>query len=163
MLHGHGIYLVRFIAISDELNGLSFRLGVLDELFESSSLHEKFDSILQVDAIVSNVPMALVESIVFCFVDPFPLLRLSLWWLDASFCQIGYSDLGEDFFPGHGQGCILGEATVRSFAFTSYLAFLLFLMEGLFGRFSSRLLLLGFVEAVCIQILFISDLDLCDC
>jgi len=28
MLHGHGNYLVRFVAIGDELNGLSFRLRV---------------------------------------------------------------------------------------------------------------------------------------
>jgi len=85
------------------------------------------------DAIISNVLVGLVEPTIFCFVDPFPLLRRGLWWLDASFRQIGYRDLGEDFLHRHGQGCILGEATVRCFAFTSYFAFLLFLMEGLSG------------------------------
>ena len=162
MLHGHGNYLVRFVAIGDELNGLSFRLGVLDELFEPSYLDEEFDCIFQVDAIVGNVPMALVELTLFCFVDPFPLLQWSLWWLDASFCQIGYSDLGEDFLPRHGQGCILSEAIVGSFAFTSYFAFLLFLMEGIFGGFSSKLLLPGFDEVVRVQLFFISAVDLCD-
>jgi len=75
MLHRHGNYLVRFVVIGDELNGLSFRLGVLDELFEPSTLDEEFDSILQVDPIVSNVPVALVEPTVFGFVDLFPLLQ----------------------------------------------------------------------------------------
>ena len=51
MLHGHGNYLVCFVAIGDELNGLPFRLRVLNELFEPSSLDEEFNSIFQVDAI----------------------------------------------------------------------------------------------------------------
>jgi len=42
----------------------------------------------------------------------------------------------------------------RSIAFASYFAFPLFLMEGIFGGFSSRLLLLGFVEAVRVQLYF---------
>jgi len=75
MFDGHSNYLVRFVAISDELDGLSFRLEVLDELLETSLLDEEFDCIFQVDAIVSNVPVALVEPTIFCFVDPFPLLR----------------------------------------------------------------------------------------
>ena len=99
----------------------------------------------------------------FVLSTPLPLLRWSLWWLDASFCQIGHCDLDENFLPRHGQGCILDEVTVGSFAFTSYLAFPLFLMEGLFGGFISRLFLSGFVEAVRIQLLFICDVDLCDC
>jgi len=150
MFHGHSYYLARFRTIGDELDGFSFRLGVLDEPFESSSLNEEFDSVLQVDAIVNYVPMALMEPTIFFFVDPLPLLRRSLWWLDASFHQIGYCDLGEDFLPGHGQGCVLGEAAAWGFSFTSYFAFLLFLMEGLFGGFNCRILLPGFVEAICI-------------
>jgi hypothetical protein len=51
------------------------------------------------DAFIGGVAVALVESAVLCFVDPLPLLRWSLWWLDANFCQIGYCDLGEDFLP----------------------------------------------------------------
>jgi len=35
-------------------------------------------------------------------------------------------------------------------------------MEELFGGFSSRLLLPGFVEAVRIQFFFICDVDFCD-
>jgi len=115
-----------------------------------------------VDAIVSNVPVALVESIVLCLVDPLLLLRWGLWWLDVSFCQIGYCDLNEDRFPRHGQRCILCEATVRCFAFTSYFSFLLFVLEGLFGGFSSRLTLPGLVEVVRVELLFISEVDLCD-
>jgi len=71
MFHGHGNYLVLFVAIGDKLNGLSFRLGVLDELFEPSSLDEEFDSILQVDAIISNVPVALVQPTVFVLTTHF--------------------------------------------------------------------------------------------
>jgi len=74
MLHGHGDCLVRFVAIGDELNGLSLRLRVLDELFEPPSLNEEFNIILQMDANVSDMPMILVESTIFDFVDSFPLL-----------------------------------------------------------------------------------------
>jgi len=77
MFHGHSNYLVRFVAIGDELNGLSFRLGVLDELFELSSLDEEFNNIFQVDTIVSNVPVALVEPTVFSFFNSFSLLLMS--------------------------------------------------------------------------------------
>jgi len=83
-------------------------------------------------------------------------------WLDASFRQIGYYDLSKDLFLVQDQGCILREATVRCFAFTSYFAFLLFILEGLSGGFSSRLLLPGFVKVVHVQLLFVSDVDLCD-
>jgi len=74
MFHGHSYYLARFRAIGDELDGFSFRLGVLDELFESSSLDEEFNSVLQVYAIVCYVPMALEEPIVLCFFDFLSLL-----------------------------------------------------------------------------------------
>jgi len=74
MFHGHSNYLVRFVAISDELNGLFLRLRILDKLFEPPSLDEEFNSILQMDAIISNVPVALVESTIFGFVDPLLLL-----------------------------------------------------------------------------------------
>ena len=86
MFHGQGDYLVRFVAIADELDGLSLRLWVLNELFEPSSLDEEFNGILQMDAVISDVTVALMEPTIFCFVDPLPLLRRSLWWLDASFC-----------------------------------------------------------------------------
>jgi hypothetical protein len=84
MLHGHGNYFARLGAITDEFDGFSLRLQALDELFESSSLDEEFNGILQVDAVISGVSVALVESTVFCYVDSLPLLRWSLWWLDAS-------------------------------------------------------------------------------
>ena len=74
MLHGHVDCLVRFVAIGDELNGLSLRLRVLDELFEPPSLNEEFNSILQMDAIICDVPMELVESTIFGFVDSLLLL-----------------------------------------------------------------------------------------
>jgi len=86
MFYGHGDYLVRFVTIGDEFNGLSLGLRVLDELFESSSLDEEFNGILQVDAVISDVTVPLVEPTIFCFVNPLPLLRRGLWWLDASFC-----------------------------------------------------------------------------
>jgi len=86
MFHGHGNCLASFGAITDEFDGFSLRLGVLNELFEPSSLDEEFNRILQVDAVISGVPVALVESTIFCFVDSLPLLRWGLWWLDANFC-----------------------------------------------------------------------------
>ena len=86
MLHGHGDYLASLGAIADDFDGLSLRLGDLDELFEPSSLDEEFDGILQVDAVVGDVPVAFVESTIFCFVNSLHLLRWSLWWLNASFC-----------------------------------------------------------------------------
>jgi len=144
------------------LDCLFLRLWVLDELLESASLDEEFNSILHMDAVISNVLVALMESTIFGFVDPFLLLRRSLWWLDASFLHIGYNHLGEDLLPGHGQGRVLGEVTSRYLAFTSYFAFLLFLVEGLFGGFISRLLLLGLVKVVRVQLLFIPYLDLCN-
>jgi hypothetical protein len=49
------------------------------------------------DAFIGGVAVAFVESAVFRLVDPLPLLRWSLGWLDANFCQIGYGDLGEVF------------------------------------------------------------------
>jgi hypothetical protein len=52
--------------------------------------------------------------------------------------------------------------TVRPLAFLSSFAFLLFLVEGLFGGFSSKLLFLVFIEAVHIQLLLIGDVDLGD-
>jgi len=61
MFHGHGNYLVRFIAIGDEFNSIFLRLRVLDELLEPPSLDEEFDSILQMDAVISKVFVALVE------------------------------------------------------------------------------------------------------
>jgi len=101
--------------------------------------------------------MAFVESTVLCLVDSLSFLRWGFWWFNTSFRQIGYCDLSEDLLPGHGQGCIFREATTRCFTFTDYLAFLLFLLEGISGGFSSGLLLLGFVAAVRVQLLFISD------
>jgi len=86
MFRRHGNCLASFGAITDEFDSFSLRLGVLDELFEPSSLDEEFNSILQVDAVISGVPVTLVESTIFCFVDSFPLLRWGLWWLDTSFC-----------------------------------------------------------------------------
>ena len=86
MFYGHSNYLVCSVAIADEFDGLSLRLRVLNELFEPPSLDEEFDGILQVDAAISDVTVALVEPTIFCFVDSLPLLRRSLWWLDASFC-----------------------------------------------------------------------------
>jgi hypothetical protein len=79
---------------------------------------------------------------------PLLFLRRSLWWFGAGFLRIGYRDLGEDLLPRQGQGCVHGEATGRSLAFTTYFSFLLFLVEGIFGGFSSRLLLSGFVKAM---------------
>ena len=86
MLHGHGDYFASLGAIVNDFDGLSFRLEVLDELFEPSSLDEESDGILQVDVVVGDVSVAFVESTIFCFVNSLPLLRWSLWWLDASFC-----------------------------------------------------------------------------
>jgi len=74
MFHGHGDYLVHFIAIGYVFDSLFLRLWILDELLESSSLNEEFDSILQMDAVVGEVLVALVESTVLGFVDPFLLL-----------------------------------------------------------------------------------------
>ena len=74
MLYGHGDHLVCFATISDELDGLLFRLWVLNELFELSKLFEEFISILQMDAIIIEVPMAFVESLVFGFVNSLLLL-----------------------------------------------------------------------------------------
>jgi len=71
----HCHYLVRRGAIGDEFDSLSFRLGVLNELLESSSLDEEFNCILQVDAIVSHVLVAYLESTVLCLFDPLPFLR----------------------------------------------------------------------------------------
>jgi hypothetical protein len=65
MLYRHGDYLVRIIAIVDEFDGFLFWLWVLDEL--PSSLDEEFNSILQVDAVISKMLVALVESTVFSF------------------------------------------------------------------------------------------------
>jgi hypothetical protein len=87
-------------------------------------LDEEFDAILHMEAAVGGVFVVFMESIVLCFNDPLPLLRWSLWWLDASFRQIGYSDLSE--------------VTVGSFAFPSSFAFLLFLLEGLFWRIQKQ-------------------------
>jgi len=78
MFDGHINYRIRFVAIGDEVDGLSFRLGVLDELLEPSLLGEELDCIFKLDAIVSNVLVALVEPTIFCFVDPFPLFRCNL-------------------------------------------------------------------------------------
>jgi hypothetical protein len=86
MFHGHGNCFARFSAVTDEFDGFYFRLRALDELFEPSSLDEEFNSILQVDAVISSVSLALVESTIFCFVDSLPLLRWSLWWFNVSLC-----------------------------------------------------------------------------
>ena len=86
MLHGHGDYFASLRPIADDFDGLSLQFRALDKLFETSSLDEEFDGILQVDAVIGDVPVAFVESSVFCFVDSLPLLRWSLWWLNASFC-----------------------------------------------------------------------------
>ena len=56
MFHGHGNCLYSFGVITDEFDGFSLCLGVIDELFEPSSLDEEFNSILQVDAVISGVP-----------------------------------------------------------------------------------------------------------
>jgi len=85
MIHEHGNCLASFGAVTDEFDGFSILFGVLDELFELSSLDEEFNNILQVDAVIRGVPVALVESSILCFVDYFPLLRWGLSWLDASF------------------------------------------------------------------------------
>jgi len=68
----------------------------------------------------------------------------------------------EDFLLGHGKGCIFREATAGCFAFTGCFAFLLFLLEGPYGGFRNMFLLPGFVEAVRVQLLFISDIDFRD-
>jgi len=69
MLYEHGDYFTSFGAIVDELDGLSRRLGALYELYEPSSLVEEFYGVLQVAAVISDVPVALVESTIFCFVN----------------------------------------------------------------------------------------------
>jgi len=74
MLYRHGDHLLCLATISDELHGLLFRLWALDKMFESSSYYEEFNSILQMDAIISQVPMAFVESTIFGFVDSLILL-----------------------------------------------------------------------------------------
>jgi hypothetical protein len=99
MFHGHGDGFARLRTVTDELDGLPFFLWVLNELLEPSSLDEELNAILQMDAVIGGVIMAFVESTLFRFVDPLPLLRWSLWWLDASFSQIGHNDLDEDFLP----------------------------------------------------------------
>jgi hypothetical protein len=43
MFHGHGNYFARFRVVIDELDGLSFYLRVLYELFEPTPLNEDFD------------------------------------------------------------------------------------------------------------------------
>jgi hypothetical protein len=99
VFYGHGDGFARFRTVIDELDGLSFCFWVLSELLEPSPLDEELDGILQMDAVIGGVSMAFVESTILCFVDPLPLLRRSLWWLDANFVQIGHNDLGEDFLP----------------------------------------------------------------
>jgi hypothetical protein len=149
MFHGHGDGFRRLRAVTDELNSFSFRLWVLHKLLKSSFLVEEFNGILQMDAVTGGVPVAFVESTIFSFFDPLPLLRWSFGRLDASFRKIA-------------TGCVLGEVTVGSLAFPSSFAFLLFLLEWLFGGFSSRFLLPGVVEVVRIQLFFIGDVDLGD-
>jgi len=65
----HGDGRVLLFSIGYMFDGLSFRLGVLGELLEPSSLYEHFDGILQFDAIVSRVAVTFVEPTIFCFVD----------------------------------------------------------------------------------------------
>ena len=87
MLHGHGNYLVCFVAIGNELNGLSFRLGVLDKLFEPSSLDEEFDCIFQVDVIVCDESIISVFNIIFesiLFIFDFVLFNI------VSFLELFY-------------------------------------------------------------------------
>jgi hypothetical protein len=85
--------------VTNELDGFPFCLWIFHELFEPSPLDKEFNGILQMKAVIGGVSVAFVESTIFCFVNPHPLLRWSLWWLDANFCQIRYNDLSEDFLP----------------------------------------------------------------
>jgi hypothetical protein len=52
---------------------------------------------------------------------------------------------------------VFGEVAAGPLAFPSRRAFLLFLVEGLFGGLSSRLLLSDFVEVVCVQGLLVGN------
>jgi hypothetical protein len=74
MFHGNGDGFARFRTVTDELDGFSFRLRVLDELFEPTSLDEELNGIFQMDAVIDGVAVAFMESIVLCLVDPLPLL-----------------------------------------------------------------------------------------
>ena len=67
----HGDGWVLFFSVVDEFDGLSFRLGVLGELLEPSSLYEHFDCVLQVDAIVLHMAIKFVEPTPFGFIDSF--------------------------------------------------------------------------------------------
>jgi len=97
--HGDGRILL--FSIGYELDGLSFRLGVFGELLEPSSLYEHFDCIFQVDAVVGHVTVTFVESILFCFVDPFLFLWWSLWGLDPDVLQLRNRDFSKNFLPRH--------------------------------------------------------------
>jgi hypothetical protein len=74
MFHGHGDAFARFRTVTDELDGLPFRLRVLDELFEPPSPDEELNGILQMDTVIGGVAVAFVESTVLCLVDLLPLL-----------------------------------------------------------------------------------------
>jgi hypothetical protein len=72
--------------VTDVLDSFQLCFWTFDVLFELTPLDEEFNGILQMDAFVSGMSMAFVEPTIFCLVDPFPLLRWSLWRLDADFC-----------------------------------------------------------------------------
>jgi hypothetical protein len=72
--------------VTDELDHFPFCFRIFHVMFESTSLDEEFNGILQMDAVISGESVTFVEPTKFCFVDPFPLMRWSLWQLDADFC-----------------------------------------------------------------------------
>jgi hypothetical protein len=78
VFHRHGDSSPLLRTVTDELVSFPFCLWIFHELLEPSSLDEEFNGILQMDPVIGDVPMAFVESTVFCFVDPLPLLRWSL-------------------------------------------------------------------------------------
>ena len=87
MFHGHGNCLASFGAITDEFDGFSLRLGVLNELFEPSSLDEEFDCIFQVDVIVCDESIISVFNIIFesiLFIFDFVLFNI------VSFLELFY-------------------------------------------------------------------------
>jgi hypothetical protein len=68
----------------------------------------------------------------------------------------------QGFFLLTWPGSVLDEVTVGPFAFPSSFSFLLFLVEGIFGGFSGRFLLPGFVKAIRVQLLLVGNVDLGD-
>jgi len=130
-IHRHYYRCILANSANDWFNEFLFRWGIFGEFPQPTSLCEDFHCILEVDAIVGKMPMALMEMEMFTFISSKVLCR-NLGILDSCLLQVGECNFNMYLFSRHHNGCVLIKPTNGSFSFSGWFVFLLFLLEGIF-------------------------------